>query len=186
MPAKNDPKRSKADALAAEGTLNPAPEKVRDPKFREGEFLRSARSRAGQVRDAAPCLRRERIDDGRVRRVRGLSADLLPGQGELRRGRHSGIGAQEARPARTAQAPGRGPGVSQGAAYSRRADPGTRALEVDPAESSISMCIPRTIERALRGKKNAAMTVGRAADPARHRPPLITSQYETAAPSRPR
>ena len=39
MPAKNDPKRSKADALAAEGTLNPAPEKVRDPKFGEGEFF---------------------------------------------------------------------------------------------------------------------------------------------------
>jgi transposase len=39
VPAKNDPKRSKADALAAEGTLNPAPEKVRDPKFAEGEFF---------------------------------------------------------------------------------------------------------------------------------------------------
>lgn len=39
MPAKNDPKRSKADALAAEGTLNPAPEKVRDLKFGEGEFF---------------------------------------------------------------------------------------------------------------------------------------------------
>ena len=29
----------KADVLLAEGTLNPAPEKVRDPKFREGEFF---------------------------------------------------------------------------------------------------------------------------------------------------
>lgn len=30
---------SKADALLAEGTLNPAPERVRDAKFREGEFF---------------------------------------------------------------------------------------------------------------------------------------------------
>jgi transposase len=29
----------KADVLLAEGTLNPVPEKVRDPKFREGEFF---------------------------------------------------------------------------------------------------------------------------------------------------
>jgi transposase len=29
----------KADVLLAEGTLNPAPERVHDPKFREGEFF---------------------------------------------------------------------------------------------------------------------------------------------------
>ena len=38
MPAKKDKKQSKANALLEEGTLNPAPEKVRDPKFRENEF----------------------------------------------------------------------------------------------------------------------------------------------------
>ena len=37
--SKHDRKRSKADALREEGTLNPAPEKVRDPKFQEGEFF---------------------------------------------------------------------------------------------------------------------------------------------------
>jgi transposase len=36
---RNDNKRSKADVLLEEGTLNPAPEKVRDPKFREDEFF---------------------------------------------------------------------------------------------------------------------------------------------------
>ena len=36
MPTERD---RKADVLLAEGTLNPAPEKVRDPKFREGEFF---------------------------------------------------------------------------------------------------------------------------------------------------
>jgi transposase len=38
VPAKNS-KRSKAAVLLEEGTLNPAPEKVRDPKFRENEFF---------------------------------------------------------------------------------------------------------------------------------------------------
>ena len=39
MPASNDRKRSKADALPEDGALNPAPEKVRDPKFQEGGFF---------------------------------------------------------------------------------------------------------------------------------------------------
>lgn len=39
MPAKSKPKPSKAQALLEEGTLNPTPEKVRDPKFRENEFF---------------------------------------------------------------------------------------------------------------------------------------------------
>jgi transposase len=37
--AKYDSKRSKTDALLEEGALNPTPEKVRDPKFRESEFF---------------------------------------------------------------------------------------------------------------------------------------------------
>lgn len=32
-------KRAKTDALIEEGTFNPSPEKVRDPKFRESEFF---------------------------------------------------------------------------------------------------------------------------------------------------
>ena len=38
MPAKNDKKQAKVSALLEDGTLNPAPEKVRDPKFRDNEF----------------------------------------------------------------------------------------------------------------------------------------------------
>jgi transposase len=38
VPAR-DRKRSKSDALAEDGTLNPAPEKVRDPKFQEDGFF---------------------------------------------------------------------------------------------------------------------------------------------------
>jgi len=39
VPAKSNSKHSKVRALLEEGTLNPAPEKVGDPKFREGEFF---------------------------------------------------------------------------------------------------------------------------------------------------
>ena len=39
MPPKHDSKRSKADALIEEGTFNPAPDKVRDPRFRASEFF---------------------------------------------------------------------------------------------------------------------------------------------------
>jgi transposase len=39
MPPQADRKRLKARALLEEGTLNSSPEKVRDPKFQEGEFF---------------------------------------------------------------------------------------------------------------------------------------------------
>lgn len=39
VPISNQRKRSKADALAEDGALNPAPDRVRDPKFQEGGFF---------------------------------------------------------------------------------------------------------------------------------------------------
>lgn len=39
MPEDDERKRSRADALLREGALNVSPERVRDPKFREGEFF---------------------------------------------------------------------------------------------------------------------------------------------------
>ena len=39
MRSKHDDTPSKADVLVEEGTLNPAPERVLDPKFRESEFF---------------------------------------------------------------------------------------------------------------------------------------------------
>lgn len=39
VPTKRDRKDPKADALLQEGTLNPSPEKVGDPKFRSSEFF---------------------------------------------------------------------------------------------------------------------------------------------------
>ena len=39
MTAKSDSKHPKVRALLEEGSLNPAPEKVHDPKFRDSEFF---------------------------------------------------------------------------------------------------------------------------------------------------
>lgn len=39
MPTGSDRQRAKADVLREDGTLNPAPEKIRDPKFQEGGFF---------------------------------------------------------------------------------------------------------------------------------------------------
>lgn len=62
MPARPDGARSKLDALLEEGTLNPAPERVRDPKFQDGEFF--------DPRDAVQVkyemLRRVRIENASV------------------------------------------------------------------------------------------------------------------------
>ena len=65
VPSKQDSKQSKTDALREEGTLNPAPEKVRDPKFRGSEFF--------DPRDAVQVkyemLRRVSIDNASVTEV---------------------------------------------------------------------------------------------------------------------
>ena len=39
MPAKSDSQHPKVRALLEEGTLNPAPDKVHDPKFHDSEFF---------------------------------------------------------------------------------------------------------------------------------------------------
>jgi len=39
LPSKTDSNRSKTKALRVEGALNPAPEKISDPKFLQGEFF---------------------------------------------------------------------------------------------------------------------------------------------------
>lgn len=39
MAAKRDRKNPRLQALIEEGTLNPAPEKIKDPKFLDGEFF---------------------------------------------------------------------------------------------------------------------------------------------------
>jgi len=65
VPAKHDSKRSKTDALLEEGTLNPTPEKVRDPKFLGSEFFDA--DDAVQVK--YEMLRRVSIDNASVTNV---------------------------------------------------------------------------------------------------------------------
>lgn len=65
MPAKHDSKRSKTDALLEEGTLNPTPEKVRDPKFQESEFF----DPHDAVQVKYEMLRRVSIDNASVTEV---------------------------------------------------------------------------------------------------------------------
>ena len=89
--------------------------------------LRFARRCAGQIRDAAPCLHRQRVSDRSFRRVWSFKANLLPSQGELRHGRDCRIGAGEARSTRSPQDRRQRSGIPAGEAGPGRARsrPGT-------------------------------------------------------------
>jgi transposase len=65
VPSKHDSKSSKTDALLEEGTLNPTPEKVRDPKFRGSEFF----DPHDAVQVKYEMLRRVSIDNASVTEV---------------------------------------------------------------------------------------------------------------------
>ena len=65
MPTKHDSKRSKRNALLEEGTLNPTPEKVRDPKFQGSEFF----DPHDAVQVKYEMLRRVSIDNASVTEV---------------------------------------------------------------------------------------------------------------------
>jgi transposase len=65
VPAKHDSKRSKTDALLEEGTLNPTPERVGDPKFQENEFF----DPHDAVQVKYEMLRRVSIDNASVTEV---------------------------------------------------------------------------------------------------------------------
>ena len=61
----DDRKRCKADALREEGALNPSPEKVRDPRFQEGEFF----DPRDIVQVKYEMLRRVRVENASVTHV---------------------------------------------------------------------------------------------------------------------
>ena len=60
MPNTSESDRSKSEFLREEGTLNPAAREGARSKVSRKRVLRSPRSGAGEVRDAAPCFHRER------------------------------------------------------------------------------------------------------------------------------
>ena len=94
---RNDPK---AAALVRDGTLNPSPDKVTDPKFREGDFF--------DPRDAVQVkyemLRRVSLENVSITDATVeygcVAPNVLPSEGELRRSRISGTGSEEEGPSR--------------------------------------------------------------------------------------
>lgn len=149
MPAKND---NKADVLLKEGTLHPAPEKVRDPKFQKGEFF--------DPRDAVQVkyemLRRVSIDNASVTEAIGEYGVSRPTFYQAKANFHeagiAGLVPKKRGP--------RGPHKIQGEVFvflEERLVPGepirARALaKLIQKEFGLDVH-PRTIERAVSGKK---------------------------------
>jgi len=152
MPSKRHRKPSKADVLLKEGTLNPAPEKVLDPKFREIEFF--------DPRDAVQVkyemLRRVSVDNASVTDVAqeyGVSRPTYyQAKAKLEAAGIAGLVPKKPGP--------RGPHKIQGkilAFLKKRIVPGqpirARALAALIRRELGIEVHPRTIERAVRGKK---------------------------------
>jgi len=152
MPSKHHSKPSKADVLLEEGTLNPAPMKVRDPKFRENEFF----DPRDIVQVKYEMLRRVSVENASVTDVANEYGVSRPTYYQARANlEEAGIAGLVPRK------PGpRGPHKIQGeilAFVKKRLIPGEpiRARELATLirqQFSIEVH-PRTIERALRGKK---------------------------------
>ena len=188
MPARRDRKRSKTDALAEDGALNPAPEKVRDPKFQEGGFF----DPRDIVQVKYEMLRRASVEKASVTEVSeeyGVSRPTYyQAKADFERKRHCGARAQEARSPRPTQDPGRGLGVPQGADFPWRTDTGARVGEVAP-EGVRPRCPSKNDRTSGRCKKNAEMTGITAILPGacdRHRRPLreaaLGHAWRSAAP----
>jgi transposase len=152
MRIKHDGRRSKTDALLQEGTLNPAPEKVLDPKFRQNEFF--------DPRDAVQVkyemLRRVSVENGSVTDTAqeyGVSRPTYyQAKANLEKAGVAGLIRRKTGP--------RGPHKIRGdvlAFLRRRLVPGepirARALATLIQQELDIHVHPRTIERAIRGKK---------------------------------
>jgi hypothetical protein len=119
--------------------------------------LRLARHRAGQIRDAAARIDREGVGGQRDRGIRGVEADILPDQSQLRGNGNCWPGAQETGSARPAQAAGRSAGVYPRATGCGRAPSSARTGQANRGEIP-SRCPPEDDRAGGRGKKNRALT----------------------------
>ena len=145
-------KPSKADVLLEEGTLNPAPEKVLDPKFRESEFF----DPRDVVQVKYEMLRRVSMENASVTNVAqeyGVSRPTYyQAKANLAEAGIAGLVPKKPGP--------RGPHKIQGkvlAFLKKRLVPGepirARALAAFILREFGVEVHPRTIERAVRGKK---------------------------------
>ena len=87
MSDKQDDKRSKIDALKEEGALNPAPEKLHDPKFHDSEFF----DPHDIVQVRYEMLRRVSIDKASVTQVADEYGVSRPTYYQARRSSSSGL-----------------------------------------------------------------------------------------------
>ena len=150
--SKQDSKPSKADVLLEEGTLNPAPEKVLDPKFRESEFF----DPRDIVQVKYEMLRRASVENASVTAVAqeyGVSRPTYyQAKANLEEAGIAGLVPKKPGP--------RGPHKIQGevlAFLKKRLVPGepirARKLATLIRQEFDVEVHPRTIERAVRGKK---------------------------------
>jgi transposase len=154
VPTKHDSKRSKADILREEATLNPAPEKVLDPKFRQGEFF----DPRDLVQVKYEMLRRVSCENASVTDAAleyGVSRPTYyQAKANLEKAGIAGLVPRKPGP--------RGPHKIRGqvlAFLRKRLLPGEpiRARELaELIQKELGIEVhPRTIERAVRGKKTA-------------------------------
>ena len=176
VPAGRDRKRPKADALAEDGALNPAPEKVRDPKFQEGGFF----DPRDIVQVKYEMLRRASVENASVTDVSeeyGVSRPTYyQAKADFDEGGIAGTRTQEARSPRPAQDPGRSLGVSQGADFPWRTDTRARVGEVAP-EGVRPRCPSKNDRTGDQCKKNFEMTRITATPAAP--PTTVVARYES-------
>jgi len=152
--ASNDRKRSKAEALAEDGALNPTPEKVRDPKFEEDGFF----DPRDIVQVKYEMLRRASVEKASVTDVSdeyGVSRPTYyQAKADFEDGGIAGLVPKKRGP--------RGPHKIQGevlAFLQAQISPGEpiRARELAKlVQKELGLDVhPRTIERAVGAKKNS-------------------------------
>jgi hypothetical protein len=144
-------------------------------EIRQQRVLRSARHRAGQIRDAASRNCREGLGGERDGGIRRDKADILPNQGQLRGSWDRWPGAQEAWSARSAQTSWRSAGVYSRATGGGRAHSSAPAGQPNCAEIP-SQCSPADNRAGGRGKKNRALAPTGVGGPGRLAG--VVSQYE--------
>jgi len=162
----------------------PGPDRRGDAESSAGEdqgskiprrrVLRPSRHRAGQIRDAAPRIGRESTGDRRNGGIRRIQADVLSGQGQLRRSGDRRAGAQEAGPTGPAQGAGRSAAVYPGTSGCWQAYSGPSTGQTD--SEKISSRYPPEDDRA-RSKRNLA--VKPRSDGLAERLSDVVAQYET-------
>ena len=176
VPAGRDRKRSKSDALAEDGALNPAPEKVRDLKFQEGGFF----DPGDIVQVKYEMLRRASVEKASVTEVSeeyGVSRPTYyQAKADFDESGIAGTRTQEARSPRPTQDPGRSLGVPQGADFPWRTDTRARVGEVAP-EGVRPRCPSKNDRTSGRCKKNSEMT-GITASLTALAPATVVARYE--------